>query len=66
MGIVNKEQRMATLRRQEMLYQIHCKSCVNRNEKSSVKWCDGCAIYEEFKKIGRILDDTVRERKDVS
>lgn len=64
MGIVNKEQRMAALRRQELLYELHCKYCINRNTKSNTKYCPGCAIWDEFQDIGKVLNGTITERKE--
>lgn len=64
MGIVNKQQRMAALRRQELLYNLHCNYCVNKNVRTNTKYCPGCAIWDEFLKIGKVLDKTIAEREE--
>lgn len=62
MGIVNKRERLKVLDRQKLLYNLHCKGCPTNKTKTSTKWCDGCAIYDELKELGEVLDKTVRER----
>lgn len=62
MGVVNKYQRRKVLDRQKLLYNLHCKWCPMNKKKTSTKWCDGCAIYDEFKTLGEVLDKTMRER----
>lgn len=62
MGVVNKHERLKALNRQKLLVSLHCSECINKDERSHIKWCDGCAIYDEFQKLGKVLDKTVRER----
>lgn len=62
MGVINKQTRIKALDRQKLLHNLHCKSCVNRNVKNNTKYCAGCAIWDEFQQLGRVLNRTVRER----
>lgn len=66
MGVINKLARLKALDRQKLLWSLHCMECVNKSEKSNAKWCTGCLIYEEFQQIGKVLNQTVKERKEVS
>lgn len=62
MAVLNKPLRKEVLRKQKIMYEIHCKSCVNKKEKSNT-WCEGCNIYEKFLEIGKVLDSTLAPRK---
>lgn len=64
MAVINKEVRLTALKRQKMLYELHCKHCINRNERNNVKYCPGCAIWDEFLKAGKVLDKTIAEREE--
>ena len=62
MGVLNKQERLKALYKQEFLNRIHCKYFENGNERNSPELCDGCAIYDELSGIGEVLTWTVRER----
>jgi len=64
MTVINNEARLTALKRQKMLYELHCKHCINRNERNNVKYCPGCAIWDEFQKIGEVLDNTISDREE--
>jgi len=68
MGVLNKQERLKALYKQELLNKVHCKYCEIGNERNSPELCDGCAIYDELSGIGEVLTWTVRERnkKEVS
>lgn len=63
MAVVDANARLKALDRQKLLYNLHCKNCENYNERNSLKWCPGCAIWDEFLEIGEVLDNTISERK---
>jgi hypothetical protein len=62
MGVIDMPRRLKACKRQKMLFAIHCKECINKNAKNDVKVCTGCAIYDEFRQIGKVLNETVRGR----
>jgi len=64
MAVINKEVRLTALKRQKMLYDLHCRNCVNFNSHIQTKWCPGCAIWDEFQKIGEVLDNTISEKEE--
>jgi len=64
MGVLNKQERLKALYKQELLNKVHCKYCEIGNERNSPELCDGCAIYEQLHKIGEVFSKTVRERDD--
>ncbi|NLY79016.1 MAG: hypothetical protein GX072_03665 [Lysinibacillus sp.] len=66
MGVINtnENKRLKALDRQKMLYNLHCNYCVNKNVRTNTKYCPGCAIWDEFKEIGKVLDKTIAEREE--
>ncbi len=64
MAVVDANARLKALDRQKLLYNLHCKNCENYNERNSLKWCPGCAIWDEFQKIGEVLDSTISEKEE--
>ena len=64
MAVVDANARLKALDRQKLLYKLHCKHCINWNERNNVKYCPGCAIWDEFQKIGEVLDKTITEREE--
>lgn len=46
------------------LWTLHCKPCMNKDTNPE-EYCDGCAIYDEMKKIRGVLEVTLRERNVV-
>ena len=64
MAVVDVNARLKALDRQKLLYNLHCKNCGNYNERNSPKWCPGCAIWDEFLEIGKVLDKTIAEREE--